>query len=77
MSIDYKVLDDLFYIGKLGVDIIVTTYDNDYEGQLLAINVNSLTMEYFNFVKDELREVDIPYHNILTVSLSNNEEGIL
>lgn len=52
----------------LDTEIIVETKTNIYEGQLLNLNDTHLTMEYFNGVKDEVREVDIPFTDIIKIT---------
>lgn len=52
----------------LDTEIIVETKTNIYEGQLMSLNDSHLTMEYFNGVKDEVREVDIPFTDIIKIT---------
>ncbi len=52
---------------EVGDTIIVNTADAVYEGEVLAINEKQLTMTYFNRVKDEEREVEIPLDKIQSI----------
>ena len=56
---------------SVGDTIIVTKVTQDgidvYEGDVLAINEERLIMTYFNGVKDELREVEIPMNKIQSI----------
>ncbi len=56
---------------SVGDTIIVTTTPQFgigvYEGDVLAINDERLIMTYFNGVKDELREVEIPMNKIQSI----------
>lgn len=52
---------------NIGDTIIVNTADDVYEGEVLAINEKQLTMTYFNEVKGEEREVEIPLDKIQSI----------
>ncbi len=56
---------------SVGDTVIVTKITQDgidvYEGDVLAINEERLIMTYFNGVKDELREVEIPMNKIQSI----------
>ena len=56
---------------SVGDTVIVTKVTQDgidvYEGDVLAINEERLIMTYFNGVKDELREVEIPMNKIQSI----------
>ena len=42
----------------------ITTKDHIYEGEVLQITDELITMEYHNVIKDDMREVDIPLRDI-------------
>lgn len=58
---------------SVGDTVIVTKVTQDgidvYEGDVLAINEERLIMTYFNGVKDELREVEIPMNKIQSIEM--------
>ena len=53
----------------IGDTITVNTAEHVYEGDVLAINEERLIMTYFNGVKDELREVEIPLNEIQSIEM--------
>lgn len=55
---------------NIGDTVSVTTEYDIYEGEILDITKNTLTMEYFNGVKDEVREVEIPLNKIQSIKES-------
>jgi hypothetical protein len=64
------IMLQLLEIAKLGTEVeVLTKHIRWYQGELLALNPTSLTLEYFNEVKEQTREVDIPYIDILKVAL--------
>jgi len=50
--------------GTINGEAIISTSDAIYEGEVFGITDEFLTMEFFNGVKDEMREVDIPLNKI-------------
>ena len=50
--------------GTINGEAIISTPDAIYEGEVFGITDEFLTMEFFNGVKDEMREVDIPLNKI-------------
>lgn len=50
---------------NLGMNFFLGTKRDIYEGEIIAVNDENLTIQYFNGVKDENRELDIPYRDIL------------
>lgn len=50
---------------QVGTNFFIGTKNNVHEGEILAVGNELLTLEYFNGVKDELREMDIPLNQIL------------
>jgi hypothetical protein len=56
---------------KIGDWIIASTADSIYEGEVLEITDTQITMTYFNAVKDDTREVELPLVKIQLV-----EEGV-
>ena len=57
-------LQKMWLEGSMNGETIIWTPDNIYEGEVLDITDELLTMECFNGVKDEMREVDIPLTKI-------------
>ena len=57
-------LDKMWLKGSLCGEAIITTKDHIYEGEVLCITDEFVAMEYFNVVKGEYREVDIPFGDI-------------
>lgn len=57
-------LDHMWLAGSIGGEAIITTKDHVYEGEVLQITDELITMEYYNVVKDDTREVDIPLSDI-------------
>lgn len=55
---------------NIGDTVSVTTEYDIYEGEILNITENTLTMEYFNGVKDEVREVEIPLNKVQLIKES-------
>ena len=49
---------------KIGDWIIASTADSIYEGEVLEITETQITMTYFNVVKDDTREVELPLNEI-------------
>ncbi len=49
---------------KIGDWIIASTADNIYEGEVLEITETRITMTYFNVIKDDTREVELPLNEI-------------
>lgn len=47
-----------------GEMVLVGTKDNEYEGEVLDVTAKHLVLQYFNIVKDEVREMDIPFADI-------------
>jgi hypothetical protein len=50
-----------------GETVLVGTKENEYEGEVIDVTAKHLVLEYFNLVKDEVRELDIPFADILWV----------
>ena len=50
--------------GTINGEAIISTKDAIYEGEVFGITDEFLTMEFFNGVKDEMREIDIPLNKI-------------
>lgn len=50
---------------NIGLNYFVSTLTDVYNGELLSVNDEHLVMEYFNVVKDDTREVDIPLTKII------------
>lgn len=50
--------------GTINGEAIISTPDAIYEGEVFGITDEFLTMEFFNGVKDEMREIDIPLNKI-------------
>ena len=65
-----KELDLLWLAGSMNGDAIITTKNHVYEGEVLGITDEFLTMYYHNAVKDEMREVDIPLGDIEKAELN-------
>ena len=59
-----KDLDKLWLAGSMGGDATITTKEHVYEGEILCITDEFVAMEYYNSVKDDMREVDIPLGDI-------------
>ena len=50
---------------NVGLNYFVATKRDVYEGEIIDANDEHLTIERFDRVKDENRELDIPYSDIL------------
>ncbi|NBS69976.1 hypothetical protein EBT31_13835 [bacterium] len=50
----------------IGENVIIDTKDNSYEGELIDTTETVVTMLWFSIVKDEVRELDIPYKDIIS-----------
>lgn len=57
-------LDQMWLEGSICGEAIITTKDHIYEGEVLCITDEFVAVEYFNVVKDDMREVDIPLGDI-------------
>jgi len=57
-------LQRMWLEGTINGEAIISTSDAIYEGEVFGITDEFLTMEFFNGVKDEMREVDIPLNKI-------------
>jgi len=57
-------LERMWLEGTINGEAIISTKDAIYEGEVFGITDEFLTMEFFNGVKDEMREVDIPLTKI-------------
>ena len=57
-------LQRMWLEGTINGEAIISTSDAIYEGEVFGITDEFLTMEFFNGVKDEMREVDIPLYKI-------------
>lgn len=45
-------------------EIVITTKDNIYKGDVVYIADDFITVEYYNTIKDDVREVDIYFDKI-------------
>lgn len=64
------IMLQLLEIAQLNSEVeVLTKHIRWYQGELVALNPTSLTLEYYNEVKEQTREVDIPYTDILKVAL--------
>ena len=52
---------------SIGDWIIASTADSIYEGEVLEITETQITMTYFNVVKDDTREVELPLNKIESI----------
>ena len=52
---------------NVGMSFFLATSRDVYEGEILDVNDEFVSIEYFNGVKDEKREMDIPLKDILWV----------
>ena len=57
-------LERMWLEGTINGEAIISTSDAIYEGEVFGITDEFLTMEFFNGVKDEMREIDIPLNKI-------------
>ena len=57
-------LERMWLEGSITGEAIITTKRDIYEGQVFFITDDYVTMEYFNGVKNEMREIDIPLKKI-------------
>jgi len=57
-------LQRMWLEGTINGEAIILTKDAMYQGEVFVITDEFLTMEFFNGVKDEMREVDIPLNKI-------------
>lgn len=53
----------------VGDTITVNTAEHVYEGEVINVTSKRLLMVYFNGVKDELREVEIPLNEIQSIEM--------
>jgi hypothetical protein len=51
----------------IGDTVTITTEYGFYEGEVLDLTENTLTMDYFNGVKGETRQVEIPLNKIHSI----------
>ena len=49
----------------IGLEYFISTKTDIYNGEILAVNDEFVTVEYFNTIKDSTREIDIPLKDIL------------
>jgi hypothetical protein len=55
---------------KIGDWIIASTADSIYEGEVIEVTDTQITMNYFNAVKDDTREVELPLNKIQLIEES-------
>jgi len=51
----------------IGLEYFISTKTDIYNGEILGVNNEFVTLEYFNTVKDSTREIDIPLKDILWI----------
>jgi len=63
-------LDKMWLDNSMFSEIVITTKDNIYKGDVVNITDDFITVEYYNTVKDDVREVDIYLDKIEEVVFS-------
>lgn len=59
-----QTLNKLWLDNSMFSEIVITTKDNIYKGDVVYIADDFITVEYYNTIKDDVREVDIYFDKI-------------
>jgi len=59
-----QTLDKMWLDNSMFSEIVITTKDNIYKGDVVNIADDFITVEYYNTIKDDMREVDIYFDKI-------------
>jgi len=59
-----QTLDKMWFDNSMSSEIVITTKDNIYKGDVINIADDFITVEYYNTIKDDMREVDIYFDKI-------------
>lgn len=65
-----QTLEKLWLDNSMFSEIVITTKDNIYKGDVVNITDDFITVEYYNTIKDDVREVDIYFDKIEEVVFS-------